>query len=344
MTNARTAMTRIPVLLLALAAGCATTRPSAPSGATPAPADPYFVVLGTAQDGGLPQIACRRECCEAARRDPERARWVTSLMLVDPSTDARWLFDASPHLPLQVDRAAELAPLSVPPANGGRPALFDGVFLTHAHTGHYAGLLQFGREVYGSAPVDLIGTPRMMEFLETNGPWSLLFEAGHARRVDLTPEEPLRLAEGISVTPLLVPHRDEFSDTVGFVIRARGLDLLYLPDIDKWSRWERDLADVLEGVDLALLDGTFFGPDELPGRAMSEVPHPFIVETLELLEEAPAELRAKVIFTHLNHSNPAADPESPEARRVALSGARVASEGEILFRPSAQEAGQGGKP
>lgn len=332
MTHTRIRTTRAPLLFSIAAAACASPSKPTPPDAVHSIGEPYFVVLGTAQDGGLPQMACRRDCCEAARQNSERARMVTSLMLVDPEADQRWLFDASPHLPLQVDRAAALAPLSSPAVTDGRPALFDGVFLTHAHTGHYSGLLQFGREVYGSDPVDLIGTPRMMQFLETNGPWSLLFEAGHAQRVDVTPGEPFVLGDGISVTPLRVPHRDEFSDTVGFVIRARGLDVLYLPDIDKWSRWERPLEEVLDEVDLALLDGTFFGPDELPGRAMSEVPHPFIVETLKLLEDAPASVRAKVIFTHLNHSNPAADPESFEASIIAMSGARVAAEGEILSR------------
>lgn len=286
---------------------------------------PYVLVLGTAQDGGLPQIACRKPCCEAARKDPARRRMVTSLLLVDPRSGQRWIFDASPDLPLQVEAArGHGGPgLDVP----GRPALFDGVFLTHAHIGHYSGLIQFGREAYGSAPIDLAGTTRMVTFLQENGPWSLLFDGGHARAVTMTPDVPLELAPDLSITAIKVPHRDEFSDTVGFLIAGPERTALYLPDIDKWSRWERPLEFVLEGVDLAFLDGTFFGPGELPGRDMADVPHPFIVETLEALEGASAEALHKVHFTHLNHSNPAADPTSQAARTVEAAGAHVLGEG-----------------
>ena len=214
------------------------------------------------------------------------------------------------------------------PDEPGRPALFDGVFLTHAHVGHYSGLIQFGREAYGSAPVNLAGTSRMIEFLTTNGPWSLLFDGGHAVPVTLAADVPLELAPDLRVTAIQVPHRDEFSDTVGFVIEGPERTALYLPDIDKWSQWERSLRDVLENVDVAFLDGTFFGPDELPGRDMADVPHPFIVETLEALEGSPAATRNKVHFTHLNHSNPAADPGSQAANTVRQRGAHVLGEGD----------------
>ena len=288
----------------------------APTGA------PYVLVLGTAQDGGLPQIACHLPCCEAARRDPARRRMVTSLLLVDPRSGQRWIFDASPDLPLQVEAArGHGGPgIDLP----GRPALFDGVFLTHAHIGHYSGLIQFGREAYGSAPVNLFGTARMLDFLGTNGPWSLLFEGGHATAMTVQPNVPVELATDLTVTAIRVPHRDEFSDTVGFLIQGPERTALYLPDIDKWSRWDRSLDAVLENVDLAFLDGTFFGPDELPGRDMADVPHPFIVETLTEGTDLGLD---KVHFTHLNHSNPAADPASEAAKVIRASGAHVLVEG-----------------
>lgn len=311
------------IVALTLFAGCAPL-----DRVHDAPADaPYLVVLGTAQDGGLPQIACRRECCETARRDPSMRRLVSSVLLVDPVTEKRWLFDATPHLPLQIERARAHGGAD---ERDGRPALFDGVFLTHAHMGHYTGLMQFGREAYGSEPVDIHGTERMLAFLQTNGPWSLLFDAGHANGHVLWSGERVALTETLGVTPLEVPHRDEFSDTVGFVIDDGEFRALFLPDIDKWHRWSRDLADVLASVDVALVDGTFYGPGELPGRAMEDVPHPFIVETMERLDALDASERRKVVFTHLNHSNPAADPASDAAREVDRRGYRIASEGEIV--------------
>jgi len=314
---------------LAVLAGCAA--PDAATGAAAGAADtdlPFVLALGTAQDGGLPQIGCARPCCVAAREDPGRARLVTSLLLVDPRDGRRWLFDASPDIAEQVERARGLGG---PPEDApGRPALFDGVFLTHAHLGHFVGLLQLGREAYGSAPVPLIGTERMTGFLRTNGPWSLLFDGGHAEAQVLQPGETLTLADDLSVTAIQVPHRDEFSDTVAFLTRGPRRAVLYLPDIDKWEKWDRPLESVLSEVDVALLDGTFYGPAELPGRDMSRVPHPFIVETLERIAPLPREEREKVIFTHLNHSNPAADPESDAAAAVRAAGAAVLDDGDRI--------------
>lgn len=300
--------------------GCAAPRPT--------PTQPYVVVLGTAQDGGLPQIGCKEEICVRARQDTLRRRLVTSLLLADPRSGKRWLFDASPDLREQVERARPH------PASrrevGERPALFDGVFLTHAHVGHYAGLMQFGREIYGAHDLPIWVAPRMREFLSSNGPWSLLVESHAIALVDMPLDHEVELAPDLFVSALRVPHRDEFSDTLAFVIRGPRATLCYLPDIDKWERWDVQLEDLLGRVDVALLDGTFFADGEVAGRAMSGIPHPFMAETMQRLSSASKELRAKVVFTHLNHTNPASTPGSDADRRVRAAGMRVAVEGEII--------------
>ena len=307
------------VLSLALAACTSAPAPRA------ALAMPYAVVLGSAQDAGLPQIGCRNECCERARRDPALRRFASSLLLADPRTGRRWLFDAGPDLREQVELARAHPPTRI--EAGPRPPLFDGVWLTHAHIGHYLGLAQLGREAYGAHGLDVFASPRMCAFLEHNGPWSLLVDGGALELHPLELDQPLELADDLSVTALRVPHRDELSDTLAFVIRGPRRALLYLPDIDKWERWDRRLEDVLASVDVALVDGTFFDGGEVPGRDMAEIPHPFVSETLERLVRAPADLRARVVFTHLNHTNPLADPASSAARRVRELGLRVAAEG-----------------
>jgi pyrroloquinoline quinone biosynthesis protein B len=278
-----------------------------------APAQPHVLVLGTAQDGGLPQLGCAEARCAAARADPALRRRVTSLLLADPRSGKSWLFDASPDIREQLGAA-----------------LVDGVFLTHAHIGHYLGLAQLGREVQGARDVPVWAAPRMREFLAHNGPWSLLVEtrAIELREMPLAGE--VELAPDLHVSALVVPHRDEFSETLAFVIRGPRRSLLYLPDIDKWERWELRLEDVLARVDVALVDGTFFEDGELPGRPMAEIPHPLIAETLERLRSAPAGLRAKVVFTHLNHTNPACDARSPARARIEAAGMRVAREGERI--------------
>ena len=204
------------------------------------------------------------------------------------------------------------------------------MFVTHAHVGHYAGLLHLGREAYGSEPTTVIGSPRLLGFLEGNGPWSLLFGAEHARGQTLAPGETLELAHDLAVTAISVPHRDEFSDTVAFVIEGPQRAVIYLPDIDKWDRWDAPLESVLRTVDVALLDGTFYGPEELPGRDMATVPHPFIVETMTRLGPLDERTRAKVYFTHLNHSNPAARPKSDARKAIRAAGFDVLDELDVI--------------
>ncbi len=286
------------------------------------------MILGTAQDGGVPQLGCGEPRCERARNDERARRRVTSLLLADPASGQRWLFDASPDLPEQLELARPHPPTRR--SSGPRPALFDGVFLTHAHIGHYLGLAQLGREVYGAQGLATFGSPRMLEFLRGNAPWRLLVETGALELREISPERGVELSSGLRVSALRVPHRDEFSDTLAFVVRGPRRSLLYLPDIDKWERWELRLEDVLAEVDVALVDGTFYADGEIPGRAMAEIPHPFISETLARLASAPLELRRKVVFTHLNHTNPACDLDGAAQRAIRAAGMRVAREGELI--------------
>src|SRR5262249_39781055 len=155
------------------------------------------------------------------------------------------------------------------PHSGRRPPLFTAIALTHAHVGHYAGLMFFGRESYAADNQRVLASARMSQFLEANGPWSLLVKLNHVRLDRLEADKPMTLNARLTLTPLAVPHRDEFSDTYGFVIRGPRRALLWLPDIDKWEKWDRRIEDVIESVDVAYIDGTFFGDGEVPGRAMS---------------------------------------------------------------------------
>ena len=272
---------------------------------------PSIIVLGIAQDGGFPQIGTPPGPTWA----PERRRRVSSLALVDPSTGQRWLFDATPDIAEQLAHLDEVAPRRPAPTGTASP-IVDGVFLTHAHMGHYTGLMQFGREALGARGINVYAMPRMRTFLETNGPWAQLVELGNVQLTSLQHGVPVQLNARLSVTPLLVPHRDEYSETVGFVIEARGAEsqpaeptrALYLPDIDKWERWDAAgtrLEDVLEQVDVAWIDGTFMRDGEIPGRAMDEIPHPFMIETMQRLEASAPHLTSRVRFIHLNRTNPA---------------------------------------
>lgn len=282
-----------------------------------APSDvPFLVVLGNAQDGGYPQAGT--EPGPAWR--PERRRFAASLAVVDPLTGERWLFEATPDLREQLHELDRLVPTQ------GTPGL-SGIFLTHAHVGHYVGLIHLGREIIGASGVPVHAMPRMADFLSSNGPWDQLVRLGNVQIRGLEDGRTVSLNERISVTPFLVPHRDEYSETVGFRIRGPSRSVLFLPDIDKWERWHEEgtrIEDVVREVDVAYLDGTFFQDGEVPGRAMDEIPHPFIVETLERFREASASERAKIRFIHLNRTNPALFGDSDERRRIEEEGFGVA--------------------
>lgn len=290
-------------------------------------AEPFALILGTAQDGGLPQAGGSAPEDQAARRDPSRRRLVASLLLVDPASGERFLIDATPDLREQIDLAQRIAPR---PDTGARPPLFDAIALTHAHVGHYAGLMHLGREAYGASAQRVLASDRMATFLERNGPWELLVKLKHIAIERFTADKPTRLNDRLTITPVAVPHRDEYSDTLGFIVRGPSRSILWLPDIDKWERFDRKIEDLIASVDVACLDGTFYDAAELPGRAMSEIPHPFIAESLMRFATLPAAERAKIVFIHLNHTNPAATPGSAAQRAIMRAGMRVGRERERL--------------
>ena len=276
--------------------------------------EPYIHVLGVAQDAGYPQANCFREHCMRGWKDRNQRLSASSIAVVDD--EASYLFDATPHFPDQLYRLNRDAP----------DAPLRGIFLTHAHIGHYTGLMHLGREVMGAKGMPVYAMPRMKAFLESNGPWSQLVELRNIRLSPLQDEAAVQLG-AIRVTPFTVPHRDEFSETVGYRIDGPKKSAVFIPDIDKWEKWSTDIVDVVGDVDYALLDATFFADGELPNRAMSEVPHPFVVESMALFEELPDDVKSRVVFIHMNHTNPMLDPGSDASQSVEEAGFRIAREG-----------------
>ncbi|MEY3051422.1 MAG: hypothetical protein RLY31_1207 [Bacteroidota bacterium] len=275
------------------------------------------VVLGTVQDAGSPHIGCRKACCEQLRQTPDPSRKVVCLGITDPVERKKYLVEATPDLPQQLRWLGRLeweSEQDVP----------DAIFLTHAHIGHYSGLMYLGKEALGADAVPVHVMPRMQRFLTDNGPWSQLVADGRIALRPMEADEAVVLSDRLSVVPFQVPHRDEYSETVGFRIIGPERTILFIPDIDKWSRWGLSLPEVLAEVDLALVDATFFDGTELPHRDMSEIPHPFVVETMASLAELPLATRQKVVFLHLNHTNPLLNRDSPAYRQVTDAGFRVA--------------------
>jgi pyrroloquinoline quinone biosynthesis protein B len=252
-----------------------------------AAADWKLIVLGVAQDGGIPHLQCTRGVCADVRAGKRHAEKVASIGVVNSRTGQTVLFDATPDLPAQVHALT-----------GGRPP--DRIFLTHAHIGHYTGLMYLGREVIGAKEVPVSGTERMMSFLRANGPWSLLVSNRNISLQTVEPNRAVVVGPGLRVTAFQVPHRDEFTDTVGYRIEGPRATALFVPDTDRWETWKTSIRDLADSADLAFLDGTFASPADVQGRDISEIPHPMMSVTRKLLAGA----RARLWFIHINHTNP----------------------------------------
>lgn len=274
--------------------------------------DPRAIVLGTAQDGGLPHAGCACGACTQARREPARVRRVASLGVVG-RTGRTLLVDATPDFPAQ---AAALAA-----AAGREQPVPDALLLTHAHMGHYLGLAWLGREALDARGLPTWVTGRMDAFLRANRPWSHLVERGEVRLERLQPGVPLDF-DGVELHAFLVPHRAEDTDTVGLELRGPRARLVYVSDADVFPP---PLVERIHEADVALVDGTFHGPDELPHRDLLAVRHPFVRDSVRLLAGG----RGAVWFTHLNHSNPLLAPEA-SARPALPPGFGVAHDGQVF--------------
>jgi len=280
-----------------------------------------LVVLGTAQDGGSPHIGCKKECCKELWNKPDKTRKVVSLGIVDYENDKRFIFEASPDFTSQAANLNEWA-------DKENDLMPDGILITHAHIGHYTGLMFLGREAKGAKKVPVYAMPKMTEFLSSNGPWDQLVKLKNIKLQELEINQENILSPNVNVTPLQVPHRDEYSETVGFVISGKQKSALFIPDIDKWEKWDEDIIDWVAKVDFAFLDATFYDANEINNRDISEIPHPFVIESMELFKDLSKEEKAKIHFIHLNHTNPLWDMESEAYKLVLESGFRVAEFGQ----------------
>lgn len=281
---------------------------------------PYLIILGNAQDAGYPHIACEKTCCRLYYEGKEPKHFVSSIAVIDPVSGERFVFDCTPDFPTQLHLMDSLLQI---------PKMPDGIFLTHAHIGHYTGLMYLGRESMNANAVEVYAMPEMKLFLEQNGPWSQLVQLKNITIQSMQADAAIKLNERITVTPFLVPHRHEFTETVGFRIALPGKSIVFIPDIDKWSKWDRDILQLVAENDVLLLDGTFFDEGELGGRSMSDIPHPFIRESMQLFEQLSASQKSKIHFIHLNHSNPALIAGSDAWNEIHKRGFQVAVQGTI---------------
>ncbi len=311
-------------LILALTVSC-TSKPAGTKGSSSdsgLPNQAFVVVLGIAQDGGAPHPGCEKECCRDRWGDPAARHRVTCIGIVDPVSNQCWIIDATPDFPEQQHELHQMVQ--------AEHTALDGIFLTHAHIGHYTGLMYLGRESMGANRLPVYAMPAMKAFLEQNGPWDILVRLRNIEIHEMSPDQPVRLNERIVIRPIPVPHRGEYTETIGVRIRGPEKTLLYVPDIDRWETWGPDILKEVEGTDHAFIDGTFFSGEELPGRNMSKIPHPAISHSMDVFDKLDPEDRSKIHFIHFNHTNPVLQETSEAYKVVVKNGFKIAFEGQII--------------
>ncbi|MEP7194975.1 MAG: MBL fold metallo-hydrolase [Saprospiraceae bacterium] len=282
-----------------------------------------LIILGTTQDGGSPHIGCNLKCCKELFNHPEKRRMVVSLGIVDKNYNQRFLFECTPDFPAQINKLNSIS-------DGYNSQMPDGILLTHAHIGHYSGLIYLGKEAKNSAQIKVYAMPRMKHFLENNGPWNQLVNNENILVERLMSDSVFQLNKNIKVRPILVPHRDEYSETVAFIIEGQNKKVLFVPDIDKWERWDQSIISYLTEVDYAFIDGTFYSGEEINNRDLSTIPHPFIIESMNLFSKLSVVEKNKIYFIHFNHTNPALNSSSKEYMEIIKNGFHIAKTDQVI--------------
>ena len=281
----------------------------------------YIYILGNTQDAGLPHIGCQHPFCEDNFNVYEE-HYTTSIAVVNSDLKKYILFEATPDITFQLNNLKR---------NIFHEFLLpESIYITHAHMGHYTGLMYFGREALGSKDLLVRVLPRMSKFLQNNGPWSQLVDINNIKIEEINFESSTNELSNIIVTPVQVPHRDEYSETAGYIIEGKNKKALFIPDIDKWEKWDRNLSQLAKEFDFLLIDATFYDSKEI-NRDISEIPHPLVTETIDLLSGLDLKNRNKVYFIHMNHTNMMLNPDSELSKLVTSKGFNIARLGQKLY-------------
>ena len=281
---------------------------------------PTLTILGTAQDGGVPQAGCWCSNCNAAFENPERVRFPVSLGVMD-NQGGMHLIEATRALPEQLKIWADACRFDSPI----RP---NSVLLTHAHLGHIEGIGQFGKEAMGCRNLTLVASESVASILQEKKLMTPFVIADFGSQ-----NLPKFQQGGVVFDFIPVPHRDDTSDTHAILISGENKRVLFLPDHDDWEQtlksvgytnpneWFQSL-----GATHVLLDATFWNGEELSGRDMKDVPHPTVEDSLARLQEGGID-GPEIILIHLNHTNPLNNPNSHQSRMVEDAGHSIGQRG-----------------
>ena len=282
------------------------------------------MILGTVQDGGYPHIGCRKKCCKSAWLNQYNKRFIASIAILDSDLKECWIIDSSPDIKNQLNMIMNFMEIDSLPK-------IRGIFLTHAHTGHYSGLLDLGKEAMNADNIPVYSMPDMARFISSNNPFKFLISSNNIHIKEISDNQKIELSNGVIISPFKVPHRNELSETVGYRIYSDSKSIIYIPDIDSWDQWEKDIIDVIKNNDYLFLDGTFYNCEEINNRNISEIPHPFIKDSLIKFEVLDKYNRNKIFFTHFNHTNIMLRNNNKLKQSLISDGYNIANEGEFFY-------------
>jgi len=278
----------------------------------------FIYILGTAQDGGYPHANCTDKCCRKAWNNNSLHRYPSCIAIIDISRKKYWLLDITPEIKKQIHILEQFG------------CTLEGVFITHAHIGHYTGLFNLGLEIMNLNNIPIYVMPKMKNFLINNSQTNHLIENDNICLIDLFEDKAININDDLSVTPFDVPHRNELSETVGFKVQSQKKSIIYLPDIDSWYNWDDKLIKLVKLNDVLFLDGTFYNKNEVKQRDISKIPHPEIIATMNILSGLDVKFKNRVHFIHLNHTNNVINLDSEEYEKVIKNGFCISQEQQIF--------------
>ncbi|MHA2105763.1 MAG: MBL fold metallo-hydrolase [Candidatus Hodarchaeales archaeon] len=273
-------------------------------------------VLGTIQDGGLPQIGCFCLNCKIAIKSKMKNRFRSSIAI--KTKTSVYLVDATPDIEYQYPLLMSLTNMDEIP---NRNLKLSGIILTHLHTGHYTGLVHLGKESASTRNLPVYMTSENELFIRKNKPYSYLIEREEIKPIQIHFDQKFIEEDNLVITPFEVPHRNEDGDTIGLNIRnsSTGKNLIYISDIDYLPK---EIIKKFQTSNVIIFDGSFFSKNEISGQ--ENVPHPPIKSTIEILGK---NFHSDFYFTHINHTNPVLNSQSDETEFLTKSGYKLASEG-----------------
>jgi pyrroloquinoline quinone biosynthesis protein B len=300
------------------------------------------VVLGAAAGGGVPQWNCGCAVCRTARTEQPELRSTQASIAVSRDGDHWFLVNASPDLRQQLIGAPQLHPK----AGELRHSPISGVILTNGEIDAVAGLLSM-RE---GSPFSIYAHAKVLAILSANSIFNVLSEK-NVRREAIEVDKPFEPAlpdgspSGIEVLPFTVPGKsawylegkahpggdDGAGDTLGLRVsdRATGRYFYFLAAC---AGVTDELKSRLAGAPLIFFDGTVWRDDELiaaglgnkTGQSMGHIAMSGEHGAIEALAHLDI---GKKMFLHINNSNPALLPSSPERKIAERAGWQIPADG-----------------